>query len=289
MKNWLLAVRFKTLTASVAPVLVSGALVLKEQKELQTIVFICCLLCGILCQVGSNFFNDALDFKNGSDTKSRLGPDRMTSRGLISVNNMLIAGFVVFFLAALIALPILFHAGSVVIFIGFTSLFFAYTYSGGPFPLAHNALGELFVVVIFGLLAVTGTYYVQTFHLSVPVFVAGLQVGIMAAVIISINNLRDIKEDRLSDKKTLAVVFGEKFSRYKILLFFLTSYSLGFYWLFNNFFWAFSLPFLISPLFLYVIYQLFKTKPSIEYNKFLAQFSILHLIFSLLLGLGIFI
>ena len=166
-------------------------------------------LLGALCvQIATNFFNDAIDHEKGADTRERLGPQRATAGGLLSRRAVYGGAFIFLFLACLASVPLIQSRGWVIIAIGLPSLYLTYGYTGGPVPLAYLGLGELFVILFFGLVAVGGTFYVQTGEWLWPAGVVGLQVGLLSAVLIAINNLRDLKEDRESGKKTVAVRLG---------------------------------------------------------------------------------
>lgn len=214
MNPWILAARPKTLSASVVPVLVGTALA----RSIDWKIFLCALLGALLIQVGTNLVNDALDFKRGADTATRLGPLRVTQAGLLSSDAVLYGAYVCFFLAALCGIPLIIRAGWPLLAIGVASIIAAYAYTGGPYPLAYHGLGELFVLVFFGFVAVGGSYYVQRLQLDWKALVAGFAVGCLAVALLAINNLRDIGNDRASNKKTLAVRFGEMFGRMEIAI-----------------------------------------------------------------------
>src|SRR5258708_33360674 len=160
-KPWLLAARPKTLAASVTPVLVGTALAFQDLAAMHWSPFIFALLGAVFIQIGTNYVNDALDFKKGADTNTRLGPVRVTQAGLLSADAVLRGAYVCFVLAALCGIPLVLHSGWPLLAIGLASIAAAYAYTGGPYPLAYHGLGELFVLAFFGLIAVGGTYYIQ--------------------------------------------------------------------------------------------------------------------------------
>jgi len=213
VKAWILAARPKTLSASVVPVLVGTALA----HSVNWIAFGCALGGAVFIQIGTNLVNDALDFKRGADTSTRLGPLRVTQAGLLSARTVLIGAIVCFIIAAVFGIPLLIRAGWPLAVIGLTSIVAAYAYTGGPYPLAYHGLGELFVLIFFGFVAVGGSYYVQTLTFDVKALIAGLAVGCLAVALLAINNLRDVHSDRASNKKTLVVRFGETFGRFEIV------------------------------------------------------------------------
>jgi len=212
VKAWLLASRPKTLSASIVPVLVGTAMA----RDVNWFIFIYTLIGAVFIQIGTNLVNDALDFKRGADTAGRLGPLRVTQAGLLSANTVLIGAIVCFAIATLCGIPLILRAGWPLVVIGVTSIVAAYAYTGGPYPLAYHGLGELFVLIFFGCIAVGGSYYVQRLTIDARVLVAGFAVGCLAVALLAINNLRDVNSDRASNKKTLVVRFGEKFGRFEI-------------------------------------------------------------------------
>jgi len=216
-KAWLLASRPKTLSAAIVPVLMGTALVVP--REIHCLLLACTLLGSVFIQIGTNFVNDALDFRKGADTGERLGPLRVTQAGLLSAEAVLRGAYVCFVLAALCGIPLIYRAGWPLIVIGIVSILAAYAYTGGPYPLAYNGLGELFVLLFFGFIAVGGTYFVQTQTIAAEVLLAGFAAGSLAVVLIAINNLRDVAGDRTSNKRTMAVRLGEPFARLEIAFF----------------------------------------------------------------------
>ena len=213
MNAWVLAARPKTLSAAVVPVMAGASLV---RGPLSWPLLACTLLGAVLIQIATNFINDALDFKKGADTSERIGPVRVTSAGLLSAGSVMRAAYVCFAGAALCGVPLIMRAGWPLLAIGVASIVAAYAYTGGPFPLAYHGLGEVFVIVFFGVIAVGGTYYVQTLRFTPEVLIAGVAVGLLATVLIVINNLRDVNSDRASNKRTTVVRFGETFARVEI-------------------------------------------------------------------------
>ena len=216
MNPWLLAARPKTLAAAVVPVLVGTALAVNEHARLHWIAFLCALGGALFIQIGTNLVNDALDFKRGADTAARLGPVRVTQAGLLSANAVLAGAYVCFGLAALCGIPLILRGGWPIAVIGVVSILAAYAYTGGPYPLAYHGLGEVFVMIFFGLTAVGGSYYVQRLTIDIGVLIEGFAVGALAVILLAINNLRDIANDRASNKRTLAARFGERFARGEI-------------------------------------------------------------------------
>jgi 1,4-dihydroxy-2-naphthoate polyprenyltransferase len=218
LRPWLLAARPKTLAAAVVPVLVGTAMAASGPRMIDWWLFACTLAGALLIQIGTNFVNDALDFKKGADTAERLGPLRVTQAGLLSADAVMRGAYVCLFLAALCGVPLVIHAGWPLLTIGLASIAAAYAYTGGPYPLAYHGLGELFVLSFFGLAAVGGTYYIQRGTLDWTVWAMGVATGLLAVALLAINNLRDAKNDVRSGKHTMAVRFGETFARIEIVI-----------------------------------------------------------------------
>lgn len=287
MKSWLLALRPKTLSAAVVPILVGTALVYAEGHQPDWWMFVCALMASLFIQIGTNFVNDAIDFKKGADTHERIGPQRVTQSGLLTGKQVMLAGFVCFFIALLFGIPIVLKGGMPFIIIGLISLFLGYSYTGGPFPLAYLGLGDIFVILFFGLIAVGGMYYLHILQLNMSAIIAGLQVGLLATVLIAINNLRDVNQDVKANKKTLPVRFGVTFGRVEIFVLFTLVYNLQFYWFFHGYEIAALLPLITAPLAISIIKGVFKEDPSPKYNKFLAQSGGVHLIYGILFSIGL--
>lgn len=219
MRKWLLAIRPKTLSAAVVPVLMGSALAADEPAAVTWWVFFCALFGALLIQVATNLINDALDYRKGADTAERLGPTRVTQAGLIAPQSVMTAAWVCLFGAALFGIPLLNRGGWPMLVVGLASIAAAYAYTGGPFPLAYRGMGEIFVVIFFGFVAVGGTFYAHSLQLTQSALLAGFAAGSLATVLLVINNLRDADNDRRSNKRTLVVRFGERFARAEIVFF----------------------------------------------------------------------
>ena len=215
-KDWIDAARPKTLAAAVAPVLVGTAVGFQLGGQWHPWLAACTLLSCMALQIATNWFNDAIDFVKGSDTAARLGPRRITASGVVTPRQVLIAACGALIVATALSVPLILARGWPIIAIGVPSLYFCYGYTGGPAPLAYRGLGELFVILFFGLVAVTGSAFVQSGQWHPEALIAGVQIGCLSTVLIAINNLRDVVEDTLSNKRTLAVRFGTTFARGEI-------------------------------------------------------------------------
>lgn len=212
MRIWFMAARPRTLPAAVAPVLVGTALAV-QQGAFDGIAFACALLGALFIQVGTNLSNDYSDARRGADTEDRLGPVRVTAGGLVPPRQVLTATYVSFGIAVLCGIYLVVTAGWVLLVIGGVSILAGVLYTGGPKPYGYEGLGEIFVFLFFGLVAVTGSYYVQIQSLPWEAFVLAVPVGLIASAILVVNNVRDMDTDRRAGKRTLAVRMGRPKSR----------------------------------------------------------------------------
>ncbi len=208
ISTWILAARPRTLPAAIAPVLLGGALA-SRHGVFDPLPWSIALTCAILIQIGTNFANDYFDFKKGADTPDRVGFIRASASGLIAPERMWLATKQTMLAAFLLGLLLVFHAGWVILLIGVLSILFGFLYTGGPYPLGYNGLGDVFVFIFFGIVAVMGTYYVQALDWSMESFWVSLSVGALATNILVVNNLRDVNTDRVAGKRTLGVLLGE--------------------------------------------------------------------------------
>jgi len=248
IKIWVEAARPKTLAAAFVPVLV-GASIAYRTDDLNLIASIVALTCAFLIQIGTNFANDYFDFVKGADTKERIGFTRATSSGLIAPKTMLNATIFTMFLAFILGLYLVWIGGWQVFLIGILSLIFGILYTGGPFPLGYNGLGDIFVFLFFGIVAVMTTFYVNALYWSEASFWASLAVGALCTNILVINNLRDIEQDSKSGKKTLGVLLGEKALKIEYSLMLALAFAIPphFYFQLGYSIWIF-IPFVSIPL-----------------------------------------
>ncbi|HEX6588136.1 MAG TPA: 1,4-dihydroxy-2-naphthoate polyprenyltransferase [Longimicrobiales bacterium] len=217
-KAWLLAVRPKTLPAAVAPVLVGSACAYAVDR-FAIGPAIAALIGALLLQIASNLANDVIDYRKGLDTHDRLGPTRVVQAGLLSERAITIGLLVVIGLALLVGVYLTWAAGIAVIAIGIASILTAIAYTGGPYPLGYNGLGDVAVFVFFGFVAVCGTAYVQALRVPEIAWWAAVPVGALATAILVVNNLRDIETDARGGKRTLAVRLGRRWTlaEYRLL------------------------------------------------------------------------
>jgi 1,4-dihydroxy-2-naphthoate octaprenyltransferase len=214
---WWEAMRPKTLTASLSPVLLGCALAYCDDLFVP-IPAILCLLVALLAQIASNFANDYFDFKKGADTDERLGPARAVACGRITPVAMLVATCLTLGAACLCGLGLLFYGGWWLIFVGLSIAVCVLAYSAGPFPLSYRGLGDVCVLLFYGIIPVCFTYYVQAHSFSVLSFWLSLSVGFLSVNILIVNNYRDHEQDKMSGKRTTIVRFGRRFGRFLYLL-----------------------------------------------------------------------
>lgn len=212
MQAWIMASRPKTLPAAAAPVIVGSAAAFAA-GHFQWIPALAALAGALLLQIGANLANDLFDYKKGVDTAARLGPTRVTQAGLLTPRQVQTGMMVAFGAAALVGVYLILVGGWPILAIGVASILAAIAYTGGPFPYGYHGLGELFVFLFFGLAAVCGTYYVQVGQFSWLALACALPMGWLSTAILIVNNLRDLENDRVSGRKTLAVRFGAAWTR----------------------------------------------------------------------------
>jgi 1,4-dihydroxy-2-naphthoate polyprenyltransferase len=212
LRIWLMAARPRTLPAAIAPVLV-GTCLAGFGGVFHVLRFIAALLGAIFIQVGTNLSNDYSDARRGADAEDRLGPVRVTAGGLVPPRQVLVATYVSFGLAVLAGIYLIAVAGWLLLVIGLASILAGVLYTGGPRPYGYEGLGELFVFLFFGVVAVAGSFYVQIEHLHWEAFALSVPVGLLAAGILVVNNIRDVDSDRRASKRTLAVKLGRERTR----------------------------------------------------------------------------
>jgi len=283
LTDWLQAARPKTLGAAIAPVFVGfflGARLCGSDVDWRLLAFT--IASTMALQIATNLFNDALDFRQGKDTAARVGPRRITAAGVVSAESVMLAGFMMLGLATALSVPLIAARGLPIVIIGIPALYFCYGYTGGPVPLAYRGLGELFVILFFGFVAVMGSAYVQCGEWLVGAIVAGLQIGCLSTVLIAVNNLRDIEEDRSTGKRTLAVRMGKTLARCEITVLILAPQALGYYWWQTGLDQASTLPLTVLPLGLFLLFRLWTTAPGPGYNRLLAMGGAQLVLFALL-------
>jgi len=211
IKTWVMAFRPKTLTAAVAPVLIGTSMAYGDGIAHIPTAFVC-LLTALMMQIGTNLANDYYDFQHGADTEERIGPTRVTQAGLIKPWQVKLSFIIAFGLAAFFSWVLVQRGGWPLGAIAVISILSGLFYTAGPRPLGYMGLGDIFVLIFFGPVAVGGTYYVQAYEINTAVILAGFAPGLISAAILTVNNLRDMESDRKTNKLTLAVRFGRSFA-----------------------------------------------------------------------------
>ena len=228
MNSWILASRLKTLPAAISPVIVGVSLAIHD-SEFHLFTAFMTLLAAILIQIGANFANDVYDFLKGSDREDRLGPIRATQSGLISPENMKKGMWLVFTLAICVGFYLASIGGWPIVWIGLISIASGIAYTGGPYPLGYHGWGDVFVFVFFGIIAVPGTYYLQSGFVSYDSILFGIPLGALSTAILIVNNLRDADTDIKSGKRTLAVRYGKTFVKIEYIIMMMVAFVIPIY------------------------------------------------------------
>ena len=286
LNSWLLASRPKTLLAAVVPVMVGSALAISMGKFFLPYSIVA-LLCSILIQIGTNFTNDLYDFLKGSDTVKRKGPRRVLASGLITVKEMRLAIIMVFGVTFIFGLYLVYSAGLIILWVGIFSIFAGIIYTAGPFPLAYNGLGDVFVFLFFGIVGTMGTFYLHTQEISMLALLVSIPVGALITNILVVNNFRDVDEDRVANKNTLAVIMGRAFSKWQFIIMITLSYftSIILFLKFNYSYWI-LLPFLTLPIAVLLV-KMLNTLKGEELNKTLELSAKFAGLFGLLFSIGL--
>ena len=281
---WFLACRPKTLSVSLSPVLVGTAVAWHDTQTLLWLPLLAAALGAAFIQIGTNLFNDVGDFLRGTDTPGRLGPKRAAAEGWLSVRAIQSGAWLAFALAFACGTYLVWHGGWPIVAIGLASLAAGWAYTGGPKPIAYGPLGEAFVFIFFGLVAVGGSYYLQTLTLTPTALLAATLVGIHAAAVITVNNYRDHDGDRANNKNTLAVRLGRPAMRRFYTVEMLAPYAL--LPVLADLGWSAALPALSLPLAVKLIVRFRREAPGPVFNQILAATAGLQLIFAILLLLS---
>ncbi|MFN1836013.1 1,4-dihydroxy-2-naphthoate polyprenyltransferase [Balneola sp. MJW-20] len=287
IKIWVEASRPKTLAAAFVPVFVGASLAYSDTM-FRWDTTIVALICAFLIQIGTNFANDYFDYIKGSDTDERIGFRRATAAGLVAPKTMLNATILSMGLAFLLGLYLVYIGGYTILIIGLLSLLFGILYTGGPYPLGYNGLGDVFVFLFFGLVAVMTTYYVNALEWSVESFWASLAVGALCTNILVINNLRDVEQDKKSGKKTLGVLLGDRALKWEYTLMILLAYAITphFYFKLDHNLWIF-LPLLIAPMAIDEVYKIWTDDNKLVLNNTLERTARFMVLFGILFSIGI--
>ncbi len=284
---WVMAARVRTLPAAIAPVLVGTSLALGAGR-FHALAFVAALLGAIFIQVGTNLSNDYSDARRGADAEDRLGPVRVTAGGLVPPRQVLIATYVTFGLAVLCGAYLIAVAGWGLLAVGAASILAGVLYTGGPRPYGYEGLGEVFVFLFFGVVAVVGSYFVQVQALPWQPFVCAVPVGLLASAILVVNNVRDIDTDRRAGKRTLAVRLGRERTRglYTAMLLVAFAYA-PLPWLLGSMTAWLLLPWAAIPLAVSLVRVVRTHVDGPSLNGALARTGLLQLLFCLLFATGI--
>lgn len=284
---WVEAARLRTLPASLIPVLVGSSLAWSHGL-FHLPATITALLCAILIQIATNFANDYFDYRHGADTADRVGFARASSSGEIPPKTMLSAALTTFFMAFLLGLYLVYHAGWPILAIGLLSIASGILYTGGPLPLAYNGLGDLFVFLFFGLAAVMGTYYVNALQWSPDALWAAIAIGSISTMILVANNYRDVHTDRRANKRTLVVLLGEQFGRWQFLLLAVVAFAVPPHFYFRE---SYELVILLPMILLipafFLILRFWKEDRKENFNTILIRTAQFMTAFGVLFSLGI--
>jgi 1,4-dihydroxy-2-naphthoate octaprenyltransferase len=284
---WVLASRPKTLVAALIPVVI-GAAHAARTMELDVPMLLFILASAICIQIGTNLANDYSDYKSGADTFERLGPLRVTQAGLLAPETVKRGAIAMFITAVVFGLPLIYRGGWPILLIGVIGILCGWAYTGGPYPLGYNGLGEIFVLLFFGFAAVAGTSYLFTREWSVQSFALGIPPGLLAGALLAVNNVRDIETDRAAGKRTLAARFGRTFGRVECALLMLLPFGVPVlcYAVFDYSAWM-LLPFAALPIAAGPLKLVQTTTDGASLNRALVGTAKLNLVFGLLLAIGV--
>ncbi len=287
LRIWVTAARLRTLPAAIAPVLVGTALA-GYLHVFHPLRFLAALIGAIFIQVGTNLSNDYSDARRGADAEDRLGPVRVTAGGLVPPRQVLLATYISFGVAVLAGAYLIAVAGWELLLVGAASILAGVLYTGGPRPYGYEGLGELFVFLFFGIVAVAGSFFVQVKHLNWEAFALAVPVGLLAAGILVVNNVRDIDTDRRAGKRTLAVRLGRTRIRTLFASIVYAAYLLApVTWVFGPLKPWVLLAWLTLPLAARVVRTVRNHTDGLSLNAALAQTGILQLSFCVLLSAGL--
>ena len=269
IKPWVLASRPKTLFATLAPIIIALSLSYQITSKINWLIASMTLLAAILLQIGSNYANDAYDFIKGADNNAfRVGPKRMSQSGTLKPDSILNMMYFIFIISVFIGYYLASIGGWPIVIIGLISILFAIIYTGGPYPLGYNGLGDITVFIFFGLIATFGTVYLQN-HNSIflseyfyEILILATASGALNTAILVVNNIRDYKSDKLSNKKTLVVRLGQKFACYEYMFLLILNYTC---YILISFLWSdFMILLIMFPI---PILSLFLIKKVFDYNQ----------------------
>jgi 1,4-dihydroxy-2-naphthoate octaprenyltransferase len=282
---WVSAVRMRTLPAAVAPVVV-GSAVAGHDRRFDAAAAALCLAFALLVQVGTNFANDYYDFLHGADNASRVGPRRAVAAGLVAPGAMRTAMAAVFSAAFIVGLGLIHWGGPWMLAIGVASILCGIAYTGGPWPLGYHGLGDIFVFVFFGLVAVVTTYFVQAGSISAHAVLAAVPIGLLAANLLLVNNYRDVETDETARKRTLVVRFGRRYARAQFALSLSAAFAVPVVFKATGYGWWCLLPFLAAPMALSHVRRLAAGRTPADYVSLLGDTGKLLAVYAALFAAG---
>jgi 1,4-dihydroxy-2-naphthoate octaprenyltransferase len=284
-KIWIIASRPKTLPAAFSPVIV-GSAVAHFCNSFKLTFAILALLVSLFIQIGTNFVNDLFDFRKGTDKKDRVGPERFLTTGIVTEKQVINAIIISFGIAFISGIFLVFSSNWILLAVGILSILAGISYTAGPFPLAYNGFGDIFVFIFFGFVGTIGTFYVQTHSISQLSILASIPIGALITNILVVNNYRDIEDDKLANKRTLIVVFGRNFAKIQYVFLIMISYlSLIYIYFLMDFELTIFLPFLSLPIAISLIKQIYQVEGK-QLNLTLAKTAQFSVLFSLLFAIS---
>lgn len=284
---WWEAARPRTLAAAFVPVVI-GASIAYYDGNLDIGITFVALIAATLIQIGTNFANDYFDNETGADNDERIGFTRVTSQGLVEPGIMLAATIGTMGAAFLVGLYLVWHAGWVILVIGLLAIFMGLAYTGGPFPLGYNGLGDIFVFIFFGIIAVMATYYVNALHWSVDSFWASLAVGALSTSILIVNNIRDIEQDKIAGKRTIGVLLGENALRWEYTIMMILAFAIPPHMYYRlDYTWPILLPLASLPLGALLVQRIWTVEEKARFNVFLERTAQFMTLYGILFALGV--
>ena len=289
ISHWIEAMRLRTLPAGIVPVLTGSSLAYHD-SVLNPVASSVALICALLIQIATNFANDYFDHVKGADTEERVGFVRASSAGLIPPQAMFNAAVFTFGLAFLLGLYLVWIGGWVILAIGIAGIISGFAYTGGPYPLAYNGWGDVFVFIFFGIIAVSGTYYVNARSWSADALLLSLVIGALCTNILVVNNLRDVETDAKSNKRTLGVIFGETFLKVEYAVLLIVSFIIPvLLWMYGEFSYWILLPLLSLPMAISIYIRIINAEEKSLLNPLLARSAQFMTLFAVLLSAGLII
>ena len=282
---WISAARPKTLIASISPIICS-VIIVPDSEAINLVILAFIFISALFIQIGTNYVNDLHDYLKGADNENRLGPQRMISAGMIPLDRMQKGIKLIFCIAVFTGAPLVYYGGWPILFIGISGLCLAYFYTAGPAPIAYSFTGDFFVLLYFGIFAVSGSYYLLTGRIDLVAVLMGLSIVSLNVILLLINNIRDYDNDKENKKNTIVVSMGLFFSKAETLFMFIVAYISIFIIAYNLSSMSLFYIYLCSiPLFLNILYDVIY-KSGKFLNKTLAKVSLFMIVHCILVYIG---